>query len=79
MGQRLSWPPADANGNNLHVVWHDDSDCDGFKVWYTKNTNLGSVAWPTSSGWTLISYPDPSAAAPLAKALFEARFGTRWR
>lgn len=44
----------DKNGNNIHVVWHDDSDGDGFKVWYQKNPNLGDPAsW---SAWTLLSY-----------------------
>jgi hypothetical protein len=47
----------DRNGTAVHVVWHDDSDGDGFRVWYTKNTGLGDpAAWLPSAAWTLISY-----------------------
>lgn len=47
----------DRAGNNVHVVWHDDSLGNGtFQVWYTRNTNLGDPsAWLPSSQWFMIS------------------------
>jgi hypothetical protein len=46
----------DKNGNNVHVVWHDDFLNNGFQVYYTKNTNLGDpTAWLPSNQWKQLS------------------------
>lgn len=53
----------DAGGDTLHLVWHDDNSCDGFRVHYTKNTSLGAAnAWLPSNQWTTLSYSNPGGA-----------------
>ncbi|HRR84428.1 MAG TPA: hypothetical protein P5316_05405 [Phycisphaerae bacterium] len=46
----------DADGNTVHVVWHDDFLNNGFQAYYTKNTNLGDpAAWLPSIEWYQLS------------------------
>jgi hypothetical protein len=49
----------DADGNTVHVVWHDDFLNNGFQGYYTGNTNLGDpAAWWPSSQWHQLSTGD---------------------
>ncbi len=46
----------DANGNTVHIVWHDDFLNNGFQAYYTKNTSLGDpAAWLPSGQWYQLS------------------------
>lgn len=58
-GSVSPWVAVDANGANVHVVWHDDFLNNGFQAYYTKNTNLGDPgAWWSSAQWFQISTGD---------------------